>query len=646
MLGGPDSLHARAESLLAAGALEPARRIAERLVRERPSDVRALIVLGRVHLAWPAFGRFRAESLFSRAAALDPSNPEPLYYLGRTGLALGGDDGEAIAREALVRLLALDPLYRDAWALWARLYRGDGERRAALAALDLHSGTDAVDLWRAQLMLELRHYQPAESLLAALADRTPADPAPWVLMARALYERERDAEGEWWYQGALYRAPADTANLLWLQVRSISTPLERAAQDSVGPAGRETFMRRFWALRDPDLSTGANERIGEHFRRMAEARRLFGLLHPNARYHRSRAYRTVAGGLGRPPGADLESVTRGIAGFRAPRVDDALVAAGVAGRPESLPDAQSLNLEDGLDDRGRVFARQGAPHERLVWSTDVETWRYRIEGRVLQVTFARRTGGFGMSGDQVITPVVSGEASAARHLLTTDRPEVEASLDFAFWPAAFRHSAEGWSELLLFVDAERATAVLLDEAGREVSRDAGQRRPLRLVSGAGPRLLLVDAQTRERRGRFRGIAAVPAFADSPAVSSLLLASGADLPPSRVALEAVAPARLALPGDSALRLYAELYNLYDDDGLMRYEATYRFERVSGGLLGLGRRRTTTIRFERARFAGDPLIESLIVDPARLPAGRYRVSLEILDLVRGARATGPPVVVELR
>jgi GWxTD domain-containing protein len=620
--------------------------MAERLVRERPSDVGALILLGRVHLAWPAFGRFRAESLFSRAAALDPANPEPLYYLGRTGLALGGDDGEAIARGALVRLLALDPLYRDTWTLFSRLYRGERERRAALAALELHAGTDPVDLWRAQLMLELRLYQPAESLLAALADRRPADPAPWALVARALYEQQRDAEGEWWYQGALYRASADTAEILWLQVRSIASPSERVAQDSIEPAGREAFLRRFWAVRDPELSTRANERIGEHFRRMAEARRLFGLLHPNARYHRSRAYRTVAGGLGGPPGADLRPITRGIAGFRAPRVDDAPVAAGVAGNFEAHADEQSLNLEDGLDDRGRVFARHGAPHERLVWSTDAETWRYRVNGEVLQVTFARRTGGFGMSGDQVITPVVSGEASAARALLATDRPEVEASLEFAFWPAAFRHSTEGWSELLLFVDADRATAVLVDQTGRESSRDSAERRPLRLASPAGRGFLLVDAEMDRRRGRFRGIAELPSFADSPAVSSLLLASGADLPPSRLALELAAPGRLALPGDSALRLYAELYNLGEDYGFMRYEAAYRFERVSGGFLGLGRRRITTIRFERERVAGDALIESLVVDPARLPAGRYRVSLEILDLVRGARATGPSVVVELR
>src|SRR4029077_4672128 len=125
-----DTLLERAESLLAAGHLASARRIAERLQDRRPDDPKVLVLLGRIHLAWPVVGRFQAESLFLHAARVAPEDPEPLYYLGKVGLALGGDDGEQIARRGLVPLLALDPEYRDAWALWLRLYRGDRERRA------------------------------------------------------------------------------------------------------------------------------------------------------------------------------------------------------------------------------------------------------------------------------------------------------------------------------------------------------------------------------------------------------------------------------------------------------------------------------------------------------------------------------------
>src|SRR5258706_6047487 len=88
----PDTDMARAESLFSAGNLPDARRIAENLQYLRPRDPRVLILLGRIHLAWPVIGRFPAESLLLRAAELLPGDPEPLYYLGLVGIALDPDD--------------------------------------------------------------------------------------------------------------------------------------------------------------------------------------------------------------------------------------------------------------------------------------------------------------------------------------------------------------------------------------------------------------------------------------------------------------------------------------------------------------------------------------------------------------------------
>ncbi|MDP3772969.1 MAG: GWxTD domain-containing protein [Gemmatimonadales bacterium] len=591
-------------------------------------------------------GRYRAESLLTRAGALDPSNPEPFYYLGKVGLALRGDDGEMISRPALVHVLELDPHYRDAWALWTTLYRGDAERRAAVTALARHAGDGVADLWRAGLLVELRRYDEAVSLLAEAIGAAPRDPAPRGLLARLLFEQRRDDEGARAYDSALRVADRDTGGVLWRQVRSIATPAERGAYGLAAPEEREALLRLFWARREPDLRTPLNERIGEHFRRMMEARRAFALLHPNSRFHHSRSWRTLAGGLGAPPGADLEAISRGVAEGRATRVTDAPVAAGLGGRLDGDSE-ETANLEDYLDDRGRIFVRYGTPGERLVWGLDTETWRYYLPDGMLQVTFARRTGGFGFSGDQVVTPVVAGELESARRLLATDRPDLDARLSFVFWPAAFRHGVDGVSELVLFPSGVDATAVLLDGGGREVARDTATGRALHLVAPPGRYVLALDAERDERIGRFRGAVQLPRFgADSLAVSSLLIAAGA-VPPERGALERAAPAGLRLRADTPMRFYAEVYGLGGADGMSRYQATYRFEREGGGFLGLrGRERITSVSLTREQPADMTIMESLVIDPGRLPRGHYRMHLEILDAVRGTRAASASLEFDLR
>src|SRR2546425_9513641 len=81
----------RAESLLAAHDLPAARRAAEQLVRERPRDAGAHLLLGRVWLAWPTVGRYDAVTQFRTAARLAPGDPEPLYRQAEAGFRLGSD---------------------------------------------------------------------------------------------------------------------------------------------------------------------------------------------------------------------------------------------------------------------------------------------------------------------------------------------------------------------------------------------------------------------------------------------------------------------------------------------------------------------------------------------------------------------------
>jgi tetratricopeptide (TPR) repeat protein len=602
-------------------------------------------MLGRVWLEWPVFGRYRAESLLERAGALAPQDPEAFYYLGQVGLALGGDDGEAIARRGLVKGLALLPDYRDAWSLWTKLYRGTRERAEMVRALARHAGDYSIDLRRADLLVELRRYPEAEALLDSLETRTPGDPVPRALLARLRYEQGRDREGERAYGEALARAEADSGDLLWHQVRSIAGPEERLAYARLAPESREPFLRLFWARRNPAIRDSVNRRIGEHFRRLAEAHQVFALLHPQARWYHSRLYRTIQGGVGAPSSAvELGAIRTELAAIRQPHSGDPAVAAGIGPRLDDSTQ-RTLNLEDGLDDRGRILVRYGAPRERYVWSSDAETWRYDLPEGELQVTFVRRTSDGG--GDHVVTPVVAGEAEAASYLLRTDRPSLTATLTFVYWPAEFRHDIGRTTELVLFPDRVSATGALVDATGREVARDSATGRALHLLAPPGEYFLAVDGERGGELGRFRGFIPVTRFTpDSLAVSSLLVAPG-DVPPSRPQLEAAAPPALKLPAGQALRIYAEVYGLGRDAGGTRYDAVYRFARAKSGVLRfLSRGRVTSIAFSRAQLATDPTIETLVVDPGRLPRGHYVLTLEVHDAVRGTSAASASLEFDLR
>ncbi len=597
----------------------------------QPRDPRVNLLLGRIWLAWPAYGRFQADTFLTRAGELEPGNPEPFYYLGKVGIALRGDDGEWVARRGLTRVLALEPEYRDAWTLWSGLYRSEEERRAGIAALERHAGERSPDLWRSQLLIEQGTYDAARPLLDSLVGRSPEDPAPLALLAQLLYEMGLDGAAEPVYDAAVARAAADTGDMLWRQARSTATPAERKAYQQAPRIARPAFFRRFWAFRRPDLDAPLNTRIGEHFRRLREARLDFPLLHPNATLlHPARGRTTPRFGAG-VPGCLWEIVRYGT-GARPPYAD--------AARPERSDEA--IQLEDGLDDRGRILVRHGKPDERIACGLGSETWRYRLREGLLQVTFSRSTGLELESGDALVTVVAPGEAAAARWLLATDRPDGPAILDFAFWTAAFRGATRWQTELVVRPDSLAAIAVLLDATGGEVVRDSARGDALRLAAPAGRYFLALDALRGDSAGRYRSGVTLPSFSGDSLGVSDLLATDRDAPPDREAMIAAAPPRLRFAREQPLRVYAEVYGLAILDGRSRYEAEYRFEPAGRGAGG----RRTAVRFHREQPAQSVTIESLVVDPGRLPPGRYRLWLEVRDGTLVRRAASARLEFELR
>jgi tetratricopeptide (TPR) repeat protein len=637
--------------LLVHGRLVEARQILERSLRHDPSDPAALLLLGRVHLAWPTVGRFRAWQLFEQAARLDPTNPEPRYQQLQVGLTLGSADGERLARDAIFKILEIVPDYADIWRAWHRLYEGDGHRRRALALLARFVGPEGTQR-RVDLLLPLGRYDEADSLLAAALRRHPDDPALLGLRAQVAFETGHPADGERYYWAAVDRSAADTADRLWRQIEPIASPEEEGAYWVAPLDERPSYFRSFWARREPDLTTPLNERLAEHFQRLKRARRDFALLQPLSAFHRSPLWRALQAGrtaaiLDRLGDFTTSDVIPGRSSL-----EDELTRAGVGVDLRDLPEPDSLSryARLGFDGRGLMYLRFGEPQERLISvgpGVDVEAWHYIIDGRTVSLVFARATAGSPAhpGGDFVLYPTNARELHNSAVLLERDAPARAPPLTLRTWVAFFRAADtaaanDGFHDVVIATSTDSAAVAIWDLGDLEIVRAIGAS-PLTLRVRDGVYHLGADAHVGTRLGSVRAPLVVPPLGPGwLSVSSLLVAVASDTAPDRIAMARAMPASLVIERNGQpLTLYAELYDLPDRRGAAEYDVVYTFEPV-------GRGSAVSFAFSRTVPATTTVVERLIVQPGQVSPGRYRVALSVRDRVLGLRAGTVSLDVTLR
>jgi tetratricopeptide (TPR) repeat protein len=634
--------HARAASLLAQGELGDARRMLERAVRARRDDAAAITLLGRVHLAWPVVGRFKAWDLFRRAADLAPTDPEPRYLQAKVGEFLGGDDGERLTRDALYHVWRVDPHYRDTWEMWDQLYHGRGHLQRAAAILSRHGDDQAVALRRARLFVEAQAYDSAEAILEVLAAGGRDDAAVWAVRAQAALERGDAAAGLEHYTRALDRAASDSLGILWRQARSIATPHEDSVYAVTPPARREAFFRAFWARREPDLNTAVNERVAEHFLRLAHARHWYQLRHPQSMFHRSPLRRALFGGMS---GAVLAaSRSFGFADVPLPghsRLEDDVQAAGLGVDLRDVPEPDSVTRyrRYRMDGRGLLYARFGKPDQ--LWRTvgptpaEVEVWTYELRGGPVSVTFARIDG-----GDMVVYPTSKVELHNSVLMLERDETSVEAELDVHGWVATFRGAVRGFHLVYVGATPRTGTAAVWDAQWSELARVPGSS-PFVFHLPVGVYHLGVDVRSGGRLGRLRADFDVASlWPGGLALSSVLAAALADTGFSREDAARAMPGTRRLPAGEPLALYTEIYDLpADGGGMAHYEVEYVFVPQPDG-------DDIRVAFQR-RTAAEPVIQERVVfAPGEVPRGRYRIVVTVRDRVVKREAHSTLVDVQLR
>ncbi|HXH63311.1 MAG TPA: GWxTD domain-containing protein [Gemmatimonadales bacterium] len=637
-----DTTFARAESLLAHHNLTSARPIAEHLVAVHPDDPRAHLLLGRVWYAWPTFGRYHALDEFRTAARLAPTDPEPLYWEAKVGEYLLSDEGDRVVRDAVLKIFALDPKYRDCWSLFEQVYHDAGIWRRADAALATHPD-DAIALaHRAEIALALENAAAADSFAARALTRAGADVGLLLVRAQAAYLEHRDGAGEAWYDSALTLADRDTADALWNQVWMIASPAEAARHNSTDPAGARAFFQWFWAKRDPNLVTPLNERIGEHYRRLAEVRRMFRLLHPFVLFQRSPRYRAL------------------LATYLWDRTDS-LAAKGLALdslKPSEipLPDLLAVNDTVGkltvyaaqqLNAAGLVWLRHGRPD---VWEGPFSgpSWTYFGEGEPLHISFTGIPGRFGAHGDLIVAPPRSArDARQVREILSTDATTLPATLHARAWVAFFKSTLLGNTDVYLRSAPETAAVVLRDSHDDEVVRASGA--GVLVVSvPRGTYALAYDVDSAGAVGRIRDSVQVPDYFErSLGLSSLALGLTDSLGDREAVLDAM-PGDLTFPAGKPLAAYAEIYGLSGDaQGVARYAVRYTFapdRALPARLLrGAG---AVVFEFTREAPVRAFMQEQLEIEPGRLPPGRYRVTLSVTDLRRNVKSETVLIVIQVR
>jgi len=648
-----DSLSVRAESSLAAGDVETALKLAKKLVERRPSDPQAHFLLGRVHYNRRIIGRWPALEEFKKAARLAPNDPAPLYWQTKVGFYLRSDDGDRIARDALLQLFAVAPDYPDAWSRFHDVYQDASIWRQAERALARHGDDPTALEHRAELWIALADGRRADSLLAIAVARRAPTVKTYLLRSEASFLAANARAGYAWHDSAVAHADEDASEALWDEAWSIASPAEAARYAAAGPGELHGFFERFWNGRDPNLLTPENERLAEHYARRSEARRMYRLLQPQRSIYHSPGARALDAYEKRLVLKKIAAEAPGATGASSDPFAAKARAAALAWHATIFDDtASAVAFRAGLTAEGLVFLRHGRPDRQASCITDLlrpyaldcnsfltqETWLYFTPQGPMSV---------GFWWNEYFMPTSEEQLQSTRIALHTDRTSLPAPLVAHAWSALFRSAELGLTDVYYRTNGDSAAAVLWDTAG--------QIQPIR---ASGPGLLLlsvppglyrlgVDVDSAGKLGRWRSEVRIPHFSQVElGLSSLVLAPSAVLLDREAALRGM-PVDLEYPAAAPLASYVEIYGLTADrDGRSHYHVRYAFAPVQS-LVGklLSNARSVVFEFDR-ETESSMSHEKLVIEPARVPAGRYRVTVVVTDLVRNVKSESATLDIVIR
>ncbi len=274
-----DSGFARLERDDVAGARE----LFESVLHREPRHPRALLGMGQALVLSPAGGE-RAIDLLIQATELLPLDPAAYYWRARAHMKLAytdfGTDNARAAERNLRNTLDLDPSHGDAHYQMGMVYR-DFLRDYDAAEAEFHNQIDTnpahmdarYDLIR--LCMDTGKWNEAVEAAEEMLARNPGELRVYPWLAGGHWKSERYAEAMGIFERYFALMPPEEA-ALYLDLSLVLETEEMREYERLDPAGQRAYWAHYWRSRDPDPKTDVNERLLEHYIRVAYARLEFG----------------------------------------------------------------------------------------------------------------------------------------------------------------------------------------------------------------------------------------------------------------------------------------------------------------------------------------------------------------------------------
>ena len=223
--------------------------------------------LGLTFRRWPR-GSYDAIRYFQKALQYKRDYVEARYNIAEIRHELEEHD----ARLDLEKVMAIDPRYPPAYLLMGRWYEEfekDFENAALYYAQYISLAPEDPEGRKrlAAVYLETRNFARIAEMLQEYALEHPDDVQILPILAQACVRLEAFDRAEAFFRDFL--ESADSAERTHYEdIRLVASSETIGAFERTPRSDRGAFLDSFWSDRDPDLTTAANERRLEHYRRV------------------------------------------------------------------------------------------------------------------------------------------------------------------------------------------------------------------------------------------------------------------------------------------------------------------------------------------------------------------------------------------